>query len=66
MSTNDKSKQIIMDKLESVLDVLEHSNCIFWACEGPDVPYAHMKTCSVCSSIQDLRVVIKLLKERFK
>lgn len=38
-----------------VLEVLEQTPCTFWACDGPDKPYEHMKTCSNCALIQYLR-----------
>ena len=46
--------QVIADAIET----LESTGCVFWACEGPDVPFEGMKTCKVCSTIQDLREAV--------
>lgn len=41
--------------LREALETLERVGCQFWACEGPDAPEVHMKTCFCCSMIKKLR-----------
>jgi hypothetical protein len=49
-----EAPQVIADAIET----LESTGCVFWACEGPDVPFEQMMTCKVCSTIQDLREAV--------
>lgn len=46
--------------IQQAIDTLEGIGCTFWACQGPDVPFVQMETCTICAGIQDLR---KLLDE---
>lgn len=34
---------------------LHDAECTFWACDGPDEPYTHMKTCRPHAAFQDMR-----------
>lgn len=45
----------VRNLLLGVLHTLDNVGCTFWACEGPDVPYVPMGTCSVCQCIKDIR-----------
>lgn len=55
-SERDGLKAVVRDVLEA-LD--HHAVCCFELCPGPDKPFQAMATCRVCSSIQDLRTVLR-------
>ena len=46
--------------IQDVIATLEGTSCSFWACDGPDEPFVSMKTCNICSTVQDLRQLIGL------
>jgi hypothetical protein len=43
--------------VQETLDTLATVPCTFWACDGPDKPTVHMKTCTLCYQIKRLRVL---------
>ncbi|MGI5414293.1 hypothetical protein [Actinomadura luteofluorescens] len=47
--------------IRKVIADLEITPCSFWACDGPDKPFVSMKTCRVCSSVQELRKLLAAL-----
>lgn len=48
--------------LEHVLESITYMPCVFWACDGPDVPFVDMATCALCRTIQDIRERLELIK----
>lgn len=54
--------KIYVDKevLDNALETLKRTPCTFWACPGWDKPFEHMKTCSLCSTIQELQQEIDI------
>ena len=51
--------------LNKVINALEHTKCDFWACDGPDKPFIHMKTCNTCYALQCLRRLKQTKPELF-
>lgn len=50
--------------LKNAIETLKNVSCSFWACEGPDVPFVHMKTCSLCQTTQDLMKLVDELERK--
>lgn len=44
--------------LESILIELEHMDCTFIFCDGPDAPFQSMATCRRCGIMQTLRSML--------
>jgi hypothetical protein len=42
-------------QLQEALDCIDGSECTFFACPGPDVPFLPMATCRPCRTTQLLR-----------
>jgi hypothetical protein len=40
-----------LDLFDDLLDSLIRVGCQFWACDGPEAPIRHMKTCYRCACI---------------
>lgn len=56
MRTKKPSRTQIKKELQTVINELAyHTDCTFWACPGPDRPFADMATCRKCSAVKDLR-----------
>ena len=55
------SRTRIKSKLQTVINNLIPLPCTFWSCEGPNKPFEHMKTCSKCGAIKELRQLKKEL-----
>lgn len=50
--------------IKDAIEALEHIDCQFFACPGPDKPYKHMATCVRCDAIRHLNELLN--KERSK
>ncbi len=42
------------EDVAAAIETLRTVPCTFWACQGPDEPFEHMVTCSLCQTIQDM------------
>jgi hypothetical protein len=54
--TNDVER--LRTGIRNALEDLATVPCCFWACDGPDAGFQHMKTCNVCSVIIELRELV--------
>lgn len=58
ISRNASGDENLRAAVREAIATLQHTECCFWACDGPDEPFVSMKTCNICATIQDLRTAL--------
>lgn len=64
MMMNENRIKELETGIKDTIEALEHIDCQFFACPGPDKPYKHMATCVRCNAIRHLNELLN--KERSK
>ena len=50
--------QRLLTAAQELLAWAESQDCVFWACQGPDVRPVSMITCSKCQQVHEIRATI--------